>query len=524
MFTFKRVKPVPKNNKDAQVIADRLEGFLNRESPQLVYWLYRLFEDQQNAITYAELREAMLSGYEQQIYRWQEDYAKFVNEKLSPMWGLAIRAGASQLQDRFKEFILDDSDRFLKEWMRQHTADFVTNIGEDTRAAIKAILAHGQDEGWTAQQMAQAVRPCVGLTRPDALANNRYREHVRETLLKNNPGMRPDVAAKRAYEAALKYGEKQHRARAEMIANTELAFAYNRGYHEGVRQAMAQGLMGPCVKVWRTAGTNRVCDKCLALNGQKIGFEDSFNIAGRELYRGMHQVPPAHPRCRCVVQYVEYAPPARKAHEFLRVPEAGEAEKALQACGLDKIPAPALNLINKHMVPENIVVDHNFRLPVAYEKNSDKFYLNPSHSNLPRYDMGEMLTHEIIHRLDSEFALSYMLLTELEAAIETGSKVILSNRTYYEELMKGPLGEDMCLSDIFSALTDNAVIGSFFHETSYWYEVAGRKEWEILANLLAIHLNEKVACEEVINGIPPLKTLYKEALKRYGELQTFGTA
>lgn len=524
MFIFKRVRPVIKSSKETQMVVERLEEFLNRESPQLVYWLYRMFQEQQNSVTYAELREAMLGGYEQQIYKWQEEYAKFINERLSPMWQMAIRAGASQLQDKFKEFILDDSDRFLKDWMRRHTGELITVIGEDTRAAIKAILAHGQDEGWTAQQMAQAIRPCIGLTRPDALANNRYREHVRKTLLKENPGMRPDVADKRAYEAALKYGAKQHRARAEMIANTELAFAYNRGYHEGVRQAMAQGLMGPCEKVWRTAGTNRVCEKCLALDGKKIGFEESFNISGKELYQGMHQIPPAHPRCRCGVQYVEYAPPTRKSSENLRVPEVNETEKALQSLKSEPIPTPALNLINKHIIPENVVIDYSMNVPAMYVPEYDKFYLNLRHSNIDKYDKGEMLVHEIIHRLDYEYGLSYLLRGQMENAIKSGREFILNKEAYYRALMDGQLGEDMCLSDIFSAVTYNEIIGDFWHDNEYWTGEVGRMESEILANLLAIRLNEKLKCEAVIKEIPPLKVLYEEALKQYGELQTFGTS
>ena len=256
----------------------------------------------------------MLNGYEQQIQKWQEDYAVLVNEKLAPVWAAAIRAGAAQLKNKFSEFVFDDSDRNVKDWIRLHTGEFITNIGEDTRAAIKSILAHGQDEGWTVQRMAQAIRPCIGLTRPDAIANARYQQRVYENLLKTTSS---ENAARQAHEAALRYGAKQHRERADMIANTELAFAYNRGYHEGVRQAMS-GFMGACEKVWRTAETRRVCDKCLALNGQRIGFDDPFNIAGKELHRGMHQTPPAHPRCRCVVQYVEYAPSARRKIRYYK--------------------------------------------------------------------------------------------------------------------------------------------------------------------------------------------------------------
>ena len=85
-------------------------------------------------------------------------------------------------------------------------------------------------------------------------------------------------AAKKAQEAALKYAARQHRARADMIANTELAFAYNRGENMSIRNAMREGLMGACVKVWRTAGSERVCPKCGALNGKEIGFDESFDI------------------------------------------------------------------------------------------------------------------------------------------------------------------------------------------------------------------------------------------------------
>ena len=118
-------------------------------------------------------------------------------------------------------------------------------------------------------------------------------------------------AAKKAQEAALKYAARQHRARADMIANTELAFAYNRGENMSIRNAMREGLMGACVKIWRTAGSERVCPRCGALNGKRIGFDESFDIGGREMFPGMHETPPAHPRCRCVVQYKEIAAPAR---------------------------------------------------------------------------------------------------------------------------------------------------------------------------------------------------------------------
>mgnify|MGYP006979527592 FL=1 len=40
-----------------------------------------MFQDQQTAVTYKELREAILNGYEEQILQWQDDYAQLINIK-----------------------------------------------------------------------------------------------------------------------------------------------------------------------------------------------------------------------------------------------------------------------------------------------------------------------------------------------------------------------------------------------------------------------------------------------------------
>ena len=301
-----------KSSESAEEILRRLDDFLNAESPQLATWLYSVFQDQQAAVTYKELREAAMNGYEEQILQWQDDYARLINERLAPIYLAAMKAGAKAWEEKLGGVLLDDSDRAVQNWIRDRTAAAITSIGEETRAAIKTILWKGQQENWTAAQIARHIRPCIGLTKSDAAANARYQQSVYDSLLKAHPRMTEASAAKKAQEAALKYAARQHRARADMIANTELAFAYNRGENMSIRNAMREGLMGACVKVWRTAGSERVCPKCGALNGKVVGFDESFDIGGREMFPGMHETPPAHPRCRCVVQYKETAAPARR--------------------------------------------------------------------------------------------------------------------------------------------------------------------------------------------------------------------
>lgn len=314
MLIFSPVRTVykRKSSESAEEILRRLDDFLNAESPQLATWLYSVFQDQQAAVTYKELREAAMNGYEEQILQWQDDYARLINERLAPIYLAAMKAGAKAWEEKLGGVLLDDSDRAVQNWIRDRTAALVTGIGEETRAAIKTILWKGQQENWTAAQIARHIRPCIGLTKSDAVANARYQQSVYDSLLKAHPRMTEASAAKKAQEAALKYAARQHRARADMIANTELAFAYNRGENMSIRNAMREGLMGACVKVWRTAGSERVCPKCGALNGKVVGFDESFDIGGREMFPGMHETPPAHPRCRCVVQYKETAAPARR--------------------------------------------------------------------------------------------------------------------------------------------------------------------------------------------------------------------
>ena len=89
------------------------------------------------------------------------------------------------------------------------------------------------------------------------------------------------------------------------IAQTEMAFAYNRGADEGIRQAQAHGLMGGVKKRWCTSGDDRVCDICQAFEGMEIEMDKGFPFKGRSLFPGQDLLPPAHPRCACAVEYIE---------------------------------------------------------------------------------------------------------------------------------------------------------------------------------------------------------------------------
>ena len=157
-------------------------------------------------------------------------------------------------------------------------------------------------------ETARYLRSTIGLTEPQASANLKLYNSVKEQLRENHPRMRDDAIERKAREASAKYAAKQQMFRAETIARTELAHAYNNGNDEAIRQAMEQGLMPIMEKVWAAAtASGKVCPACLELNGKRIGMDDEFSVTiGKRVIRTITMaIPPLHPRCMCAVKYIE---------------------------------------------------------------------------------------------------------------------------------------------------------------------------------------------------------------------------
>lgn len=299
-------------SRNAQEVLEQLKGYLEGDMKEPVRMLCGFWKDQQDVISYQELREAVKEGaLNEETYRqWSQDYSVLVTKHLKPVWEDAIRAGAmSQPVVRGLPFDFQLQTPGIMNWIKNRGAAFVTAASNEQKHAIQALLAKKMVEGHTVDELAKYIRPCIGLTEAQAKANRRYYDHMVKTLKEDHPRMRQETVEKKAREAAAKYAERQHRQRAMTIAQTESAFAYNRGADEGVRQAQAQNLLGKMVKRWSTSGDDGVCDLCAALEGVEIGMDDSFDIKGKVLFAGHHMLPPAHPRCACAVEYIEVEPP-----------------------------------------------------------------------------------------------------------------------------------------------------------------------------------------------------------------------
>lgn len=281
-----------------------LRSFLDANEPGLVRFLVNTWRSQGNAITYKELREAILSGdiNSDLLDEWMQDYNRFVVKYLQPAWERAIVAAALAIEKKYPLWNFDPMGAGVLEWTATHAAEFVTNVTATQIEGLRAVVRRAAVlEDMTVDGLSRAIRPMVGLYKGQAEANLKYYE----TLIKNG------MSEKKALDKSIRYAARQHRYRAYNIARTELAFAYNQGSYEGTKQAQEAGYIGEVVKVWVTALDERTCPTCSGLEGMRIAMDEDFpfntKLEGRNAT--IKKVPPAHPSCRCAVMYEEISPP-----------------------------------------------------------------------------------------------------------------------------------------------------------------------------------------------------------------------
>nr|DAR82821.1 MAG TPA: minor capsid protein [Caudoviricetes sp.] len=285
----------------ALIATKKIKKYLDAKEPELVFFLHNLWNNQGKAITYKELREAIIDGYlsEKLLEEWYQDYTKFVVDKVAPMWADAMKEANSELYKNPK-FYFDPMQQEVVDWTNTRAAMFVTNVTKEQVAGIREVVKRAsQLNDMNVDELSRAIRPMVGLDYRQSIANMNYYTKMIEN------GVKPNTAL----EKSIKYSARQNRHRAYRIARTELVFAYNQGSYYGTKQAQEQGLLGRVEKVWCTAEDERTCEICGALEGKRIAMDDDFDFKTKLIEPGIKRVPPAHPHCRCTVIFDEVEPP-----------------------------------------------------------------------------------------------------------------------------------------------------------------------------------------------------------------------
>lgn len=311
---FTAPKPLGKkeHSPENQQLLDELDNYMLEEEAEWNVILTQFWTDQATAITYKEIEKMIEAGEISQkvLADWEGDYTVLVKENLKDRWLKAIINGQKKqtlLDSLPEQFQFNETEKRVKEWIWTRSGRLITEMAAEQRRAIQSIMDMEITGFTSAGELARMIRSCIGLTARQMAANKRYYDSLKEKLRAEHPRMRESTIVRRAQEAQRKYAKKQLRYRAQTIAHTELAEAFNRGADFGIRQAQEKGYIGHVRKVWVTAreflygGKSNVCQYCEAVEGVIKELDECFDLGKC----GLKELPPAHPRCRCVVKYVE---------------------------------------------------------------------------------------------------------------------------------------------------------------------------------------------------------------------------
>ena len=235
----------------SQRVLDALDKYIEGNFSEPMKWIVGLWRDQATVLTYGELMSIVTDeDLPKKIFDdWFGDYSRFIAQKITPMWQEAMIAAVKDnplFADVGEGF--DTADYYVRDWMTTRSANLVTACLDEQRQAIRYIISEGKANKWSTSETARYIRPTIGLTEQQAAANQKYYNTVKEQTRENHPRMTDEAVERKAREAAGRYAARQQRTRAETIARTEMATAYNEGNDQYVRQAMRRGQMPRMVK------------------------------------------------------------------------------------------------------------------------------------------------------------------------------------------------------------------------------------------------------------------------------------
>jgi len=217
----------------------------------------------------------------------------------TPDWG-----NANTLTGKPKgEFTFNIHNPVADLYAERQAGRLVTAINDSMRLAIRQIISDSFSKEISVPYTAKKLRQVIGLHPRWAQAVDKFYDRTYKNLLKQ--GLKPEKALEKTDLLTDKYRQKLIRARATMIARTEIQIAQNMGRQLAWQQAVDGGwVAGDSMKQWQTVYKNNAggppCDKCAPLDGVQVRWDSAFD-------NGL-LMPPAHPHCRCTAFLV---PPSR---------------------------------------------------------------------------------------------------------------------------------------------------------------------------------------------------------------------
>lgn len=274
-------------------ILQRLSSFIDRKSPQPARFLYRMWADQQRLSLTTTARSILNGGLSiNYLLDWQQDYSNFLVESYTPLVEAASKQVVKDLIAEYGVELHDPMYSAIERYISTHGGRLIREVSTAQYQAINVLVRQAaMTDTMTVDQLARAIRPCIGLTKWQCQQTKKFYDNLIEQ----------GYSHKKALKRQMTYAAKMHRQRAASIAETETAYAYNNAAKMVIIDAVEQGLISPEVmKEWTTADDEKVCKRCGAVDGDVVPLNETFSI-GVDL-------PPGHPGCRCAVKYLLKAP------------------------------------------------------------------------------------------------------------------------------------------------------------------------------------------------------------------------
>jgi len=234
--------------------------------------------------------------------------------------GMDIQSG--RISDRGIEGVITTpTSTRAQNWVRQQGAELVQNVTTETRNAIRQAVSRGIRQNLPTPQTAVQIRDSIGLTTRQEASVFRFRRLLQEgdtnalgrTLNASEQQMARRIisqggTADEINELTRKYRSHKLTERAQKIARTETKRAIERGKLNQVRDLRDRGVISTARKVWRATIDRATCPFCISLNGTTLSLERTFNAeVENKTNSGVRvvnpEVPPAHPLCRCRIEY-----------------------------------------------------------------------------------------------------------------------------------------------------------------------------------------------------------------------------
>jgi hypothetical protein len=178
----------------------------------------------------------------------------------------------------------------VQDAIARNTGARITAVTDETRAAVKQMIARAYDEGEHPRSLIPKLKQTIGLTTRQEAAVARYRASI-------DDGTRP---AERVDRMVVRYQKKVLTGRADLIARTETMQAMNDGQRASWWTLVERGLLDvngferEWIAIVPTDG--RTCLICESLDGERAPIGGEFP--------GGYLGAPAHPDCRCTEKIV----------------------------------------------------------------------------------------------------------------------------------------------------------------------------------------------------------------------------